>query len=74
MIGESGSGKTTAALSLMGYARPGCTITGGTVRLGDTDVLSLSPRELSGLRGQQVSYVAQSAAAAFNPRSGSSRK
>lgn len=67
LIGESGSGKTTAALSLMGYARPGCTITGGTVRLGDTDVLSLSPRELSGLRGQRVSYVAQSAAAAFNP-------
>jgi peptide/nickel transport system ATP-binding protein len=67
LIGESGSGKTTAALSLMGYARPGCTITGGTVRLDDTDVLSLSPRELSGLRGQRVSYVAQSAAAAFNP-------
>ncbi len=67
LIGESGSGKTTAALSLMGYARPGCTITGGAVRLGDTDVLSMSPRELSGLRGQRVSYVAQSAAAAFNP-------
>ena len=34
LIGESGSGKTTAALSLMGYARPGCTITGGTVQVG----------------------------------------
>ena len=67
LIGESGSGKTTAALSLLGYARPGCTITGGTVRLGDTDVLSLSSRALSALRGQRVSYVAQSAAAAFNP-------
>ncbi len=67
LIGKSGSGKTTAALSLMGYARPGCTITGGTVRLGDTDVLSLSSRALATLRGQRVSYVAQSAAAAFNP-------
>ena len=67
LIGESGSGKTTAALSLLGYARPGCTISGGTVRLGQTDVLSLSSRELATLRGQRVSYVAQSAAASFNP-------
>ena len=67
LIGESGSGKTTAALSLMGYARPGCTITSGRVRLGETDVLSLSHGELAGLRGRRVSYVAQSAAASFNP-------
>ncbi len=31
LIGESGSGKTTIALSLMGYARPGCRITGGEI-------------------------------------------
>ncbi len=67
LIGESGSGKTTAALSLMGYARPGCAITSGRVRLGETDVLSLSHGKLAGLRGRRVSYVAQSAAASFNP-------
>jgi peptide/nickel transport system ATP-binding protein len=67
LIGESGSGKTTIALSLMGYARPGCRIVGGTVRLGEIDVLSLSPRGLSELRGKQVTYISQSAAAAFNP-------
>ncbi len=67
LIGESGSGKTTIALSLMGYARRGCRIVDGTVRIGDIDVLSLSPRELSRLRGRTVSYIAQSAAAAFNP-------
>jgi peptide/nickel transport system ATP-binding protein len=67
LIGESGSGKTTAGLSLMGYARPGCTIAGGRVRLGEMDVLALSARELADLRGRRVSYVAQSAAAAFNP-------
>ena len=39
LIGESGSGKTTTALALMGYARPGCRITGGQVRIGDIDVL-----------------------------------
>ncbi len=67
LIGESGSGKTTIALSLMGYARPGCRIAGGQVRVGGTDVLSLSPAGLAGLRGRQVAYISQSAAAAFNP-------
>ncbi|WP_137180856.1 ABC transporter ATP-binding protein [Roseomonas sp. AR75] len=67
LIGESGSGKTTIALSLLGYARPGCRISGGTIRLGETDVLGLSRRALRDFRGRRVSYVAQSASAAFNP-------
>ena len=67
LIGESGSGKTTAGLSLLGYARPGCHIAGGRVRVGTTDVLALSRSELADFRGAKVSYVAQSAAAAFNP-------
>src|SRR3712207_1076741 len=67
LIGESGSGKTTIALSLMGYARSGCRIAGGRVRLGGTEVLSLPASGLRDLRGRRVSYVAQSAAAAFNP-------
>src|SRR5579875_2174656 len=46
LIGESGSGKTTAALALMGYARRGCSIVAGRVRIGATDVLSLPPRAL----------------------------
>ncbi len=67
LIGESGSGKTTAGLALLGYARRGCRIAGGGVRVGDTDVLLLPPRALAEFRGRRVSYVAQSAAAAFNP-------
>jgi peptide/nickel transport system ATP-binding protein len=67
LIGESGSGKTTIALSLMGYARGGCRIAGGTVRIGETEVLGLSPAEQRRLRGRTVSYIAQSAAASFNP-------
>lgn len=67
LIGESGSGKTTIALSLLGYARKGCRIVGGSVRIGDVDVLKLDQDELAGLRGRTVSYIAQSAAAAFNP-------
>ncbi|WP_028219673.1 ABC transporter ATP-binding protein [Paraburkholderia oxyphila] len=67
LIGESGSGKTTIALSLLGYARAGCTISGGTVRIGDVDVLSLDQKGRRALRARTVAYVAQSAAAGFNP-------
>ncbi len=67
LIGESGSGKTTIALSLMGYARGGCRISAATLRVGGTDVLGLSRRALARFRGRHVCYIAQSAAAAFNP-------
>jgi peptide/nickel transport system ATP-binding protein len=67
LAGESGCGKTTIALAMLGYARPGCRIAGGRIRVGDADVLSLTPAALRDLRGATVSYVAQSATASFNP-------
>jgi peptide/nickel transport system ATP-binding protein len=67
LIGESGSGKTTIALSLMGHARTGCRIAGGSIRVGECDVRALLPDALASLRGRKVAYIAQSAAAAFNP-------
>ena len=67
LIGESGSGKTTIALSALGYAKPGLEFTGGEVRLDGRDVISMSPDEQRALRGQRVAYLAQSAAATFNP-------
>lgn len=67
LIGESGSGKTTIALSLMGHTRPGCVINGGTIHLGAADITAMSERERAKLRGTAVSYVPQSAAASFNP-------
>ncbi len=67
LIGESGSGKTTIALSLLGYAREGCRLSGGTVRVDDIQVLSLNNAQLHKLRGRTVAYIAQCAAAAFNP-------
>ncbi|NVO24009.1 ABC transporter ATP-binding protein [Donghicola mangrovi] len=67
LIGESGSGKTTIALSLMGYCRTGCSISGGQITLDGTDVTALPERKRAALRGTEVAYVPQSAAAAFNP-------
>ena len=67
LIGESGSGKSTVSLATLGYARPGCRIVGGKVLLQGVDVLSLNQKERRRLRGSKVAYIAQSAAAAFNP-------
>ncbi|MGI4983172.1 MAG: ABC transporter ATP-binding protein [Janthinobacterium lividum] len=67
LIGESGSGKTTIALSLLGYARAGCRISGGSVRIGGIEVLSLDQAGRRALRAKTVAYVAQSAASGFNP-------
>ncbi|MTD26265.1 ABC transporter ATP-binding protein [Erwinia sorbitola] len=67
LIGESGSGKTTIALALMGYARHGCKIAGGTVHVAGTNVTSLTASQLCQFRGNKVAYIAQSAAASFNP-------
>ncbi|RMQ42178.1 Peptide ABC transporter, ATP-binding protein [Pseudomonas cichorii] len=67
LIGESGSGKTTIALALLGYARRGCRLASGVVQIGEHDMLSLPESQLQSLRGNRVSYIAQSAAAAFNP-------
>ncbi|MBX4963422.1 ABC transporter ATP-binding protein [Rhizobium binae] len=67
LIGESGSGKTTIALTLMGHTRAGCRISGGSVSVGGKDMVTLSEKQRAKVRGTQVAYVPQSAAAAFNP-------
>jgi peptide/nickel transport system ATP-binding protein len=67
LIGESGSGKTTIALALMGHVRGGCTLASGSIRIGDVDVRALEPEQRRKLRGRTVAYIAQSAAASFNP-------
>ena len=41
VVGESGSGKTTVGLALLGHARRGLRIAGGSVLLGDRDILKL---------------------------------
>ena len=67
LIGESGAGKSTIGLSAMAYGRGGVRITGGEVTLNGRDILKLGPKGLRALRGREVTYVAQSAAASFNP-------
>jgi peptide/nickel transport system ATP-binding protein len=67
LIGESGAGKSTIGLSSMGYGRGGVRITGGEILLNGRDIRKGGAQGLRKLRGREVCYVAQSAAAAFNP-------
>ncbi|MDF0696069.1 ABC transporter ATP-binding protein [Rhizobium sp. MC63] len=67
LIGESGAGKSTIGLSALAYGRGGAEITGGEVQLDGTDILTLGKNGIRKIRGARVCYVAQSAAAAFNP-------
>jgi peptide/nickel transport system ATP-binding protein len=67
LIGESGAGKSTIGIAAMGFARPGCRITGGTILFDGIDLRAASEEERRKIRGARIAYVAQSAAAAFNP-------
>ena len=66
LIGESGAGKSTLGLAAMGYARDGCRISAGSVEFDGVDMLAHGAARRR-LRGQRIAYVAQSAAASFNP-------
>lgn len=67
LIGESGAGKSTIGLASMAYGRGGVKITGGEVWVNGRDILKTSLKDVRGLRGGEVTYVSQSAAASFNP-------
>jgi peptide/nickel transport system ATP-binding protein len=67
LIGESGAGKSTIGLSAMSYGRGGVRLTGGTIHLNGREIRLADAKALRGLRGREVTYVSQSAAASFNP-------
>lgn len=67
LIGESGAGKSTIGLAAMAYAKPGCKITAGQILFDGENLVEASEKRRRALRGTRIAYVAQSAAAAFNP-------
>lgn len=67
LIGESGAGKSTLGLAAMGYTRDGCRISGGSVSFDGIDLVGASAKTKRSLLGSRIAYVAQSAAASFNP-------
>ena len=67
LIGESGAGKSTLGKAAMGFAQAGCRIKGGTIEFNGIDLRAASDKEKRALWGSRIAYVAQSAAASFNP-------
>jgi len=67
LIGESGAGKSTIGLAAMGFARDGCRISGGSVDFDGMELTTTPEADRVALRGSRIAYVAQSAAASFNP-------
>ena len=67
LIGESGAGKSTIGLAAMGFTRDGVRISDGTVEFDGIDMVNASAAKKRALLGKRIAYVAQSAAASFNP-------
>src|SRR5437762_10642560 len=67
LIGESGAGKSTLGLAAMGFARPGCRIVAGSIKFDGADLIEATEEQKRAMWGSRIAYVAQSAAAAFNP-------
>ncbi|TCV98942.1 ABC transporter ATP-binding protein [Biostraticola tofi] len=68
VVGESGCGKSVTALSLMGLLpRPAAQVDSGAIRFDGADVLTLSPRQLTDLRGKDFAMIFQEPMSALNP-------
>ena len=67
LIGESGAGKSTLGLAAMGFTRDGVRISRGSVMFDGIDLITASAAKKRELLGKRIAYVAQSAAASFNP-------
>lgn len=67
LIGESGAGKSTLGLAAMGFCRDGVRVSGGQVMFDEIDLFKASAAKKRALLGKRIAYVAQSAAASFNP-------
>ena len=67
VVGETGSGKSLVALSILGIQPPAFVHTSGRILYRGTDVLGLDEKTMRSLRGAEISMVFQDARAALNP-------
>jgi oligopeptide/dipeptide ABC transporter ATP-binding protein len=67
LIGESGCGKTTTCLSIVGLLPSAAEIVGGEILLGGEDLTKKSPRQMRRIRGRQIAMILQDPMASLNP-------
>ncbi|WP_052667002.1 ABC transporter ATP-binding protein [Nitriliruptor alkaliphilus] len=67
IVGESGSGKSVTMRSVMRLLPKTGRVAGGHARLGGTDLLTLSERQMRKVRGRDIGMVFQNAMEALNP-------
>ena len=67
LVGESGSGKSMLGLSILGLLPNGGHITEGSVKLGGSELVGMSDRELRKIRGNDVSMIFQDSLSSLNP-------
>ena len=67
LVGESGAGKSTVAMSLLRLLATGGEVTSGKVFFGGKDLLAMEERELRGVRGRHIAMIFQDPVAGLNP-------
>ena len=70
LVGESGSGKSLTALAIPGLLGPNKAVTSGSIiyhRPPGTDLLTLSEKEMEGIRGKEISMIFQEPFSSLNP-------
>lgn len=67
LVGESGCGKSVTAMSVLGLLGTGGRVTGGSIRFGERELLSLSEKELDTIRGKEISMIFQDPMSSLNP-------
>src|SRR5437763_6112091 len=67
IVGESGCGKTTTCLSIVGLLPPASRIVGGHIEFGGKDLVHLSQGEMRHIRGAQIAMILQDPMASLNP-------
>jgi peptide/nickel transport system ATP-binding protein len=67
LVGESGSGKSMLGLSILGLLPNGGHVTEGSVKLGGSELVGMSDRELRKIRGNDVSMIFQDSLSSLNP-------
>ncbi|MET9198999.1 ABC transporter ATP-binding protein [Gordonia sp. NPDC003585] len=66
IVGESGSGKSVSAMAVLGLL-PDTALIDGSVRLRDRELIGLSDKDMSSIRGQEISMIFQDPLSSLTP-------